>query len=451
MAVFAADELSSHKVKKVLVVSPHFPPVNAPDMQRVRMALPHLRALGWEPTVLALDPASIEGGAREPLLETTYPADVRIVRARGISPALTRRIGFGGLWLRCGRALRVAAESLLRGEQFDLAFFSTTQFDAFALGPRWQRKFGVRYVLDYQDPWINPYYARTRTCPPGGKLKFALAQFRARRHEPATLRDASGIVAVSNAYGPMLAQRYPWFDANRVVFLPFGAADGDLQIARRHTPASPLVPRADGLIHHVYAGRGGSDVAPAVAMLLRGFKHYLKSDPAVAGRLRLHFIGTSYAPAAAAAESVMPIARALGVEAFVQEHPTRVPYFDALSYLINADAILALGSQDATYSASKIFPYLLARRPLLILFHHRSAVHSIAESAGAGLRIAFDHDTDVEQTAVHIFERWFKDDAWRRVPVAAPARLEPFTAEAMTAKLRVVFDHAVGSVLRGTV
>jgi hypothetical protein len=73
-------------MKNVLIVSPHFPPVNAPDMQRVRLALPYLRAQGWEPTVLAVAPEYIEGGVREPLLESTYPADVPVVR--GFRPAV---------------------------------------------------------------------------------------------------------------------------------------------------------------------------------------------------------------------------------------------------------------------------------------------------------------------------------------------------------------------------
>ncbi len=73
-------------MKRVLLVSPHFPPVNAPDMQRVRLALPHLRGLGWEPTVLAVEPGLVEGGGREPRLEATYPADIRVIRSGGVSP-----------------------------------------------------------------------------------------------------------------------------------------------------------------------------------------------------------------------------------------------------------------------------------------------------------------------------------------------------------------------------
>jgi len=73
-------------VKKVLIVSPHFAPTNAPDMQRARLALPYFKELGWEPVVLAVAPEFIEGGVLEPLLESTYPADTRIIRVKGISP-----------------------------------------------------------------------------------------------------------------------------------------------------------------------------------------------------------------------------------------------------------------------------------------------------------------------------------------------------------------------------
>jgi len=93
----------------------------------------------------------------------------------------------------------VPGEALLATEHSTWCFFSTTQFSAFQLGPRWRRRFGIPYVLDYQDPWINDYYRRTRTHPPGGRLKFALSQWVARRIEPDALRLASGIIAVSDS------------------------------------------------------------------------------------------------------------------------------------------------------------------------------------------------------------------------------------------------------------
>ncbi|MGA7725971.1 MAG: hypothetical protein WCA95_11885, partial [Opitutaceae bacterium] len=65
-------------MKKVLIVSPHFPPINAPDMQRVRMSLPYYRAHGWEPVVLAVG-KDWQLGVTEPNLLSTVPSDVRVV------------------------------------------------------------------------------------------------------------------------------------------------------------------------------------------------------------------------------------------------------------------------------------------------------------------------------------------------------------------------------------
>ena len=45
---------------RVLIVSPHFPPVNAPDHQRVRMSLPYLGEFGWEGHVLTVAPEFVE-------------------------------------------------------------------------------------------------------------------------------------------------------------------------------------------------------------------------------------------------------------------------------------------------------------------------------------------------------------------------------------------------------
>jgi hypothetical protein len=412
-------------------------------MQRTRLALPYLRALGWEPVVLAIAPGLIEGGVVDPLLEETYPRDIRVIRVGGIPPRMTRWAGVGSLWLRCGHALRAAGDRILRRERFDLVFFSTTQFEAFRLGPRWKALFGVPYVLDYQDPWLNDYYARTRTPPPGGRLKFALAQWSARRHEPDVLRKASGVIAVSRAYGGTLAKNHPWFDAAGVEFLPFGASENDVEIARRHTPKEPLVPFGDGNFHLVYTGRCGPDMSTSLRIIFRAFKRFLAVRPAEAERVRFHFIGTDYAPRPFGREWAMPVAQLEGVEAFVAETCYRVPYFDALYYLVKADALVAVGSNDPTYSASKIFPYVLARRPMLLVFNAMSQVLEIANLVNCGRRYEFRNTGDIEALVDRVADEWFFDGQMRAYVEADLGAFRPYTAEAMTARLVGCFDAAL--------
>ncbi len=432
-------------MKKVLIVSPHFPPINAPDMQRVRLALPHLRACGWEPTVLAVAPDFIEGGVCDPLLAETYPADVRVIRTGGVRPRHTRWAGVGKLWWRCGRALTQAGERLLRTERFDLVFFSTTQFSAFALGPRWRARFGVPYVLDYQDPWVNDYYRRTGTRPPGGPLRFALSQWGARRDEPRALRGAGGVIAVSDSYAAMLARLYPWFDPAQVRVLSFGASDADFCALGAHRPAAPLIDFADGNVHHVYTGRGGADMAGALTVLFRAFRRLRETEPAVAARLRFHFIGTGYAPPPLGEDTVLPIARAEGVADAVHEHRYRVPYFDALYYLRHAQALVAVGSDDATYAASKIFPYVLARRPLLVIYHERSLVQDFARRVGAGVRFGFGEPAGLDGVAARVHREWFAARGWERTEVLDEAAFAPYTAAALTRELAGVFDRAAAT------
>jgi hypothetical protein len=429
-------------LRRVLIVSPHFAPVNAPDMQRVRLALPYLRSNAWTPVVLAIAPDSIEGGVHDPMLEDTYPADIRIIRVRGISPRMTRWMGIGSLWLRCGRALRVAGDELLRREKFDLVFFSTTQFDAFTLGPRWKTMFGVPYMLDYQDPWVNDYYSKTGTNPPGGKIKFAISQWSARRHEPEVLHNTSGVIAVSKAYGDTLAKTYPWFKASDAAFLPFGAAANDVEIAKHYKPASSLVPFGDGYFHHVYTGRCGPDMSTSLTIVFRAFKRFKAARPAEAERIRFHFIGTDYAPRPFGREWAMPIARIEGVEAYVKEHCYRVPYFEALYYLVNADALIGVGSNDPTYSASKIFPYILARRPMLLVFNRLSQVLEIASIVKCGRTYAFDKNTDIDALADEVASEWFIAGNMRATVETDRLAFLPYTAEGMTRQLASCFDAA---------
>ncbi|OIR15059.1 hypothetical protein GALL_41780 [mine drainage metagenome] len=429
-------------MRRVLIVSPHWAPVNAPDLQRARLGLPYYREHGWEPVVLALAPESVEGAVIDPLLEQTYPADIRIVRVRGIPPTWTRWAGVGNLWWRCGRALAEAGERLLASERFDLVFFTTTQFSAFTLGPRWKRRFGVPYVLDYQDPWRNDYYRDTRTRPPGGRLKFALSQLTARRHEERVLREASGVIAVSQSYGPMLARYYPWFDAASVAVLPFGTSEADFEIARSHKPAAPLIDFSDGNFHHVYTGRCGPDMRFAMNVIFRAFKRYLQADFESARRHRFHFIGTDYAPPPLGHEWAMPVAREVGVADYVHEHCYRVPYFDALHYLTHADALIGVGSNDPTYSASKIFPYILARRPMLLVFHQDSLVSTFTRRVGAGRLWTFSGPGDIDRLAEEVLEGWFRNAGGRDYRPFDEEAFGPMTASHLTASLARVFDAA---------
>ncbi len=432
-------------MKKILLISPHFPPVNAPDMQRIRLSLPHFRENGWEPTVLAIAPEAIEGGVLDPWLERTYPADIRVIRVKGVSARFTRWAGVGNLWWRCGREFTEAGDALLEKEHFDVAFFSTTQFSAFSLGPRWLMRHGLPYVLDYQDPWVNDYYRNTKTAPPGGRLKFALSQWTARLVEPRIVKNAAAIIAVSEGYGPQLASRIPEVIPSEVRTIPFGAAQSDFTALADYRPEKPLIDFTDGLIHHVYAGRCGPDMTIAMSILFSAFARFLKARPEEAKRMRFHFIGTDYSPPPLGRDWAVPIAEKCGVREYVNEHRYRVRYFDALYYLKHAASLIAVGSNDPTYSASKFFPYVLAQRPMILIFHEKSPVLRFATELDFGTRFAFSEPDSVEALTQKVFQEWFMDGEYKVLRAFNRAGFEPYTAKHLTAELSTIFEAAAAT------
>ncbi len=430
-------------LRRALIVSPHFPPLNAPDCQRVRNSIPHTNEFGWEAHVLAVDARDVEGFL-DPDLEKTLPLNVPITRIRGISARFTRPFGFGGLWIRAGRAVARAGRQLLRSEKFDLVYFSTTIFSAMTLGPKWKREFGVPYAIDLQDPWVSDYYSKTGVRPPGGRIRYGFAQWQARRREPGVVRGAGHVISVSPAYVDALRARYPDVPEERFTVLPFAGSEADFAVVEAEHIDHGIFDSADQLRHWVYLGRGGVDMAIGLRGLFAAVAELRKNNPEVE-RLRMHFVGTSYAAKGRAEETVRPIAAEMGVADLVTEQTDRLPYLRGLALLRAAEAILIVGSDDPSYSASKIFPCILSRRPILAILHKDSPAATIIEKCRAGKVVRFDPREPADGAAARIGPQLV--ELLRQPPEQLASTdwdaFRPYTAREMTRRQCAAFDAAV--------
>lgn len=430
-------------MRRVLIVSPHFPPVNAPDHQRVRMALPYFRENGWEPEVVAVEPSQVLAPL-DPFLIETLPMDVPIHRVTALAPGWGRIPGLGGLGYRCRAAVARQVHALLRDRQEPtLIYFSTTQFAVHGIIPSLHRYPGVKVVIDYQDPWVSSYYRRhPQVRPPGGRLKYAIDRFLARRTQASVLRRVAGCTAVSSRYPEEIRADHPWLRPEHFLVLPFGGAARDFEILGRHPVAQSQFARRDGALHWVYAGRGGPDMAPALSAFFGALRLALAQQPELAA-LRLHFLGTDYAAGKRARLTVKPLADAAGVGALVDERPHRLGYGETLQCLLDADALIVPGSDDPGYTASKLYPYILARRPLLTIFREESSVVTIMRETQAGVCVAFTPELAPGRLTQTLVEQWFQSRAYRRPPATDWPAFEPYTARAMTARLCTFFDRLI--------
>lgn len=433
-------------MRRVLIVSPHFPPLNAPDMQRVRMSLPYYRAHGWEPVVLAVrDDRQV--GVREPELLATVPDDITVLRASAIEPRLARRFGVGNIGLRAWFGLWAAGSRFLRQQGCDLVFFSTTQFITFTLGPLWRRRFGVPYVLDLQDPWRTDYYERPGAPPPPGGWKYRFARWEARLLEGPCVRRAAGLMSVSPAYIADLVARYPAVARIPSAALTFGASPADLERARDLSRAAPSFPRDQGQVHIVYTGASGPVMPHALLVLFSAFREYRQRSPERAARIRFHFIGTSYVAPGTGTPSVLPVARACGVEDAVTEIPHRIGFLDSARLQLQADVLLLLGSSDLAYSPSKVYLYFLTGRPILGLVFRDSVMEQLLDELNCAYLVRFRQAEPAEAAQPRLlafFDAALDGFAAGELPRRDEARFKArYLADELTRRQCELFDAAL--------
>ncbi|MBX3735679.1 MAG: glycosyltransferase [Candidatus Didemnitutus sp.] len=425
---------------RLLIVSAHFPPVNAPDMQRVRMSLPHFVDAGWEVVVLTVDDRE-PMAPLEPALLATLPKPIHIVRAPIFSRRWTRFVGINNLGLRSLPFLYEAGTRLLTEQKFDLVYFSTTQFVLCPLGRLWQREFGVPYVIDLQDPWLNEYYSQPGAPKPPGGWKYLFTYASAKLLEGWTLRNCAHVISVSSAYIEVLRRRYAWFDAHHASVVTFGAPDADFALVHERLPRVPRILPDTPELKIAYAGRLGPDMLPALDALFAGIARTRLADR----RVGLYFYGTSYAQAGTGVATSTALAAKHGISAQIHERPARIGYLDALQLLLEADIALLLGSEDRAYSPSKVYPTLLSGTPALAIAPRDSVLEAKIHELGGAALAPFDpaQPTAAADLIAETIARLAEQRA-AALPPLDRARLEAeYTAAAVSIRQLRIFNRVL--------
>jgi len=296
--------------RRVLMVSPHFPPDSSAASHRVRLLAPHLQEAGWSPTVVTLEPSAYEGRL-DPELAALVPSSLRIVRATAWPAAATRAVGLGDLGLRGFTGLRRACRSLLRRERFDALFITVYPVYPALFGAGLKAEFRLPFVLDYQDPWVGAWGLSVGGGPGGAPdWKSRASRWIGTRLEPSAVNAADALVAVSQGTIDGIVERIPAAARLPHRVIPLGFEPSDFATLSNRPPSGAHVDPADGNVHLCYVGTLLPSGVETLRLLLRALERARRDDPAAA-RLRLHFVGTSN-QSESSADRVLPIARDCG-------------------------------------------------------------------------------------------------------------------------------------------
>ncbi len=380
-------------MKKLLIISPGFPPLNSVDSHRVRMFLRHAGELNWKVTVLKINPNDMPNAYRDDVLLETIPSRVCQVNVPMSKSWLFTLCRINNPMFRSFFGFYKKGKEIIKGERIDLVFISTTYFHSFFLGWLWNMFFKIPYVLDFQDPWRSDFYwSRPRSERP----RFFLLNYLIDAIlEKLVVRKSSGIIAVSQKYLDDLSSRY---NINKIpkLELVFGACKADFDLVETFDQKSggdKLT--ANNAKSIVYIGRGGYDMQPIFEVLFGAVSDLISTNALENDDLHVYLIGTSYAIAGTGKKTLHPIAEKMGIGSYVTEITDRISYVETLSLLLKADVLFVPGSADQAYSASKIFPYILSQRPLLTLFSSKSNVNEILKTSTTARNIIFDNFDDL--------------------------------------------------------
>ncbi|MFY8004365.1 MAG: hypothetical protein ACOVNR_05955 [Chitinophagaceae bacterium] len=373
------------QARKILIISPHYPPSNLAAVHRSRLFAQHLPAFGWQPIILTVH----ENYYEESLdwhLHQLLPTEQRIEKVKAFPVTKPRMIGDIGL--RAFFQLYARAKQLIKKEAIDFLYIPIPSFYVALLGRWLHASTGIAYGIDYIDPWVHHF--------PGSEKKFSRHWWStqiAKWLEPIAVKKAVLITGVAEGYYRGVLERNPHLKKQAITgAMPYGGEEMD-HLAVKKLGLSPyLFQKRKDKLQLVYAGA----MLPKAYQPLEAIFKVL-ANSAWKDTLEIHFIGTGSRPNDANSYTIKPLAENYGLwQTTVFEYAARIPYLQVLTHLNAADGVFILGSTEPHYTPSKTYQAVLSGKPILAVLHQASSAVKVLREANAGVVLVFDGEGDME-------------------------------------------------------
>jgi hypothetical protein len=421
-------------MKKVLIISPHYPPSNLAAVHRSRLFAQHLPLFEWEPIILTVDEKYYE----EKLdwnLHKLLPSGQRIEKSKAFKVTKPRIIGDIGL--RAFFQLYKKAKQIIEKEKIDFLYIPVPSFYTALIARLLNRSTGIKYGIDYIDPWVHYF--------PGSEKLFSRHWFStqlAKFLEPIAIKKASLITGVAEGYYKGVIERNPGLGETCLFgAMPYGGDKRDHEEVLKLDIAPYLFASGSGKMRLVYAGA----MLPKAYAPLENIFRSIAANRAMFDDVEFHFIGTGKRADDPASYNIKPLAEKYSLwDTMVFEYPQRIPYLDVLIHLKNADGVFILGSTEPHYTPSKIYQAVLSEKPVLAVLHAQSSAVTVIQQSKAGIVLAFNGEEELEKIYTTFFEIYagFKNFAQTFIPSSIDQHIfERYSAKETTKQLAALFNQ----------
>ena len=396
----------------------------------------------WVPTVWTVD--GLEGMPQDPTLLSDLPEEVTVharkdggrfrrvrswLRRVGNGDDITSNLGQAIDWrletrlARAGTPDRYSSWAraslrplcrLIRDQRIEAIYSTFSPASNHLLGLLLRKKTNLPWVADFRDLWTDDYRYRESS------RKRQAAHHRLERQ---VLETADAVVGVSHSQTAILAGHMPrqrhkfltitnGFDPSDFTSTDIGSSHGTKRFVLAHV----------GRFDH---WRTNDDWFAG----LRRFVTQLGSDRE---RFLLRLVGHV---SGVTREKI----QATGVEFAFAGY---VSHGEAVREMRSADALLLNVPQGRNASSvipAKLFEYLAAQRPILVVGPTGGECEAIVRSCDAGLSVGFDEQAIADGLG-KLYSAW---RAGRAMPGCTRSRLEPYSRITLTGKLAAVLDQLV--------
>jgi hypothetical protein len=419
-------------LRKILIISPHYPPSNLAAVHRSRLFAQHLPNFGWEPIILTVDERDYEESL-DWNLHALLPQNQRLEKVRAYPVTKPRLIGDIGL--RAFFQLRKRALELVKSEHIDFVYIPIPSFYVALIGPYLHRKTGLKYGIDYIDPWVHRF--------PGSDKLFSRHWFSmhlAKFLEPKAVKYASLITGVAEGYYQGVMDRNPHLIESTVFeAMPYGGEAKDHE-SLNSINVKPYLFVKNQKLQLVYAGA----MLPNAYGPLEAIFKAISSNKTQFLDVEFHFIGTGYSSIDPNSYNIKPLGEKYGLwESIVFEYPKRIPYLDVLVHLGIADAVFILGSTEPHYTPSKTYQGVLSKKPIFAVLHEQSTASKVLKETKAGETLCFNGELGLSKIEDEFFASFSE---FRRFTMefnpsqVNHALFEEYSAKSVTKKLADALD-----------
>ncbi|MGC9605513.1 MAG: glycosyltransferase [Minisyncoccia bacterium] len=302
---------------------------------------------------------------------------------------------------------------IIKEHQIGLVFsFANPQFSN-VIGAGVKKRFGVRFVANFSDPWYDSGYKPFSKRAADDVL----------RQETGVVEAADRIVFVSEQLRDMVMKKYPAAYKEKCRVIPHCYDPKDYPADARRTDSDFIIS---------YIGVFYKERNPEI--LFKILKKAISDDAALASKLKIRLVGGANPYAGYTQEKIESLLEQYGLKDRTEMIST-VPFRESLRLMKSSDCLVTIDANFGTspFLPSKVIDYAGSGKPVVGITPHGSTVSGFLDRLGER---SFGYD-EVAEAAAYLKDL-INGKTSRKIDTAF---LEQFHVRNTTAKLLGIFKE----------